>query len=158
VHSLDHDPFCESGYPDLLHQDLSIVPLACGRHDSLERASGIELDSIHDYVSLIEWCFERYARRAVAAKCAWAYLRPLQVRRVQAPPTAAFELLRAGKATTEQAREVEDFPSIPPASAATASACSATARSSSAVSLSSIISISFDSAVRFWSKLIGKHR
>jgi hypothetical protein len=109
VHSLDSDPFCETEYPDLLHQDLSIVPLVCGRHDSVERASGIEIDSLDDYLALIEWCFERFARRAVAVKCAWAYLRPMGVRRVHAPPKAAFELLRAGTATTEQAREVEDF-------------------------------------------------
>lgn len=109
VHSLDHDPFCESEQPDLLQQDLSIVPLACGRHDALERALGVEIGSLDDYVALIESCFQRYARRAVAVKCAWAYLRPLRVRPVAAPPAAEFALLREGVATAAQRRAVEDF-------------------------------------------------
>jgi uncharacterized protein len=111
VHTLDleADPFCATEQPDLLAQDISIVPLALGRHEGAERASGIEVAGLDDYVAVIEHCFDRHAEAAVAVKCVWAYLRPLQTRPPATPPADAFELLRAGTASAEQQREVEDF-------------------------------------------------
>jgi hypothetical protein len=109
VHSLDHDPFCESEYPDLLAQDISLVPLVLGRHPDAERASGIEVSTLDDYLAVIDRVFERYASRAVAAKCLWAYLRPLETQPVPIAPNDSFERLRAGNASDLQRREVEDF-------------------------------------------------
>jgi hypothetical protein len=109
VHTFDHDPFCESEYPDLLHQDLSINKLVLGRHERVEAESGIDVATLDDYVAVVEWCFGHYGPRAVAAKCAWAYLRPLQVEPVAAPPSDAFGRLRAGTATDADHVLVQDF-------------------------------------------------
>lgn len=109
VHSVDQEPFCETETPDLLEQDLSIVPLVFGRHDEIERRSGRLVSSLSDYVAVIEWCFREYARRAIAVKCLWAYFRPLEVQSVAAPPQEAFSLLRAGRATERQQRDVQDY-------------------------------------------------
>jgi hypothetical protein len=109
VNTLEHDPFCETRLPDLLLQDLAITPLACGRHDAVEAASGIEVGSLDDYLRVIEWCFQRYGARAVAVKCVWAYVRPLAVQTVDTPPRREFERLRAGAADLGERRRVEDF-------------------------------------------------
>ncbi|HVO54014.1 MAG TPA: amidohydrolase family protein [Solirubrobacterales bacterium] len=109
VHSLDHDPFCETEYPDLLLQDLSLVPLIMGHHASVETASGIEVTTLDDYVAVIERCFAQYAPRAVAVKCLWAYLRPLHTEVPAQPPREAFALLRAGRADDTHTREVQDY-------------------------------------------------
>jgi hypothetical protein len=79
VNSLDEDPFCETESPGLLDQDLSISGLVRGRHPRAEAASGIEVDTLDDYVAVVEWAFRTYAARAVAVKCFWAYFRPLAV-------------------------------------------------------------------------------
>lgn len=109
VNSLDVDPFCVSAQPRLLQQDLSLVPLVLGRSDGAERASGIEVATLEDYLAVIEWCFERFGPEAVAVKCGWAYLRSLAVERVDEPPTRAFARLRAGMANAGERRQVEDF-------------------------------------------------
>ncbi|HEV7941462.1 MAG TPA: amidohydrolase family protein [Solirubrobacteraceae bacterium] len=109
VNTLESDPFCETRLPGLLLQDLSIAPLACGRHAAVEAASGIEVGSLDDYIRVVEWCFERYAGEAVAAKCVWAYQRPLAVQPPEAPPRAQFARLRADAADLAEQREVEDF-------------------------------------------------
>jgi predicted TIM-barrel fold metal-dependent hydrolase len=108
VHSVDADPFCESEYPDLLLQDLSLVPLILGRHARAEAEAQIEVETLDDYVAVIEACFRRYAPRAVAVKCNWAYRRPLEVRPPAEAPVDSYALLREGRATPEQRREVED--------------------------------------------------
>lgn len=109
VHSIDHDPFCETEYPDLLLQDLSLVPLVTGRDATVERDSGVEVATLDDYVAVIESCFARYGQRAIAVKCLWAYLRPLHTEVPEQPPNEAFELMRADRATAEQTREVQDY-------------------------------------------------
>jgi uncharacterized protein len=58
---------------------------------------------------VIEWAFERYAEKAVAVKCAWAYERPLAVAAPSKPPRREFERLRSGAATLAERRRVEDF-------------------------------------------------
>jgi hypothetical protein len=109
VNTLDADPFCETRSPELLEQDLAIAQLAFGRHEAMEQASGIDVGSLDDYLRVVEWCFERYAARAVAVKCAWAYQRPLAVRPPAEAPRREFERLRDGEADLAEQRRVEDF-------------------------------------------------
>jgi predicted TIM-barrel fold metal-dependent hydrolase len=109
VNSLQEDPFCETQTPDLLDQDLSLLPLALGRHDRAEQLSGIEVEDLDDYLDVIAWCFARYADRAVAVKCPWAYVRGLAVDELDARPVGPFRRLRAGVAAPGDRRRVEDF-------------------------------------------------
>lgn len=109
VHSVDADLFCETRQPDLLAQDLAISPLVLGHYPAVERASGVEVASLEDYLDVIEWAFERYAQKAVAVKCAWAYERPLAVAVPSEPPRREFERLRSGAAGLAERRRVEDF-------------------------------------------------
>jgi hypothetical protein len=109
VNTAEDDPFCETQSPDLLCQDLGLYPLVCGQHPAVEAASGIAVGSLDDYLSVIEWCFERHAARAIAVKCVWAYQRSLAVDVPVAPPRREFERLRAGTADVAERRRVEDF-------------------------------------------------
>lgn len=109
VHSMEGDPFCETEQPDLLQQDLSLYPMVTGLDARIERASGIDVRTLDDYVELVEWCFETYASRAVATKLLWAYYRPLAVLTFDHPPRAAFARLRAGAADVSDKRAGEDF-------------------------------------------------
>jgi uncharacterized protein len=109
VNSLEEDPFCETASPGLLDQDLSLVPLALGRHPRAEELSGIEVGDLADYLAVVDWCFETYAHRAVAAKCLWAYLRPLAAGPCGDAPDLAFRRLRRGEADAGERRQVEDF-------------------------------------------------
>jgi predicted TIM-barrel fold metal-dependent hydrolase len=109
VNSLDVDPFCETELPELFDQDISIAGLVRGRHPRAEELAGIEVGTLDDYAGVIEWTFERYAGRAVAAKCFWAYFRSLRVGPVDAPPRAAFDRLRRGTDAAADRRLVEDF-------------------------------------------------
>jgi uncharacterized protein len=109
VNSLEDDPFCETEQPELLEQDIALYPLVAGIAPASERASGIEVAGLDDYLAVIEWCFERYAPRAVAVKLAWAYFRPLAVSAPDAPPHRAFARLRRGAADIDDRRRVEDF-------------------------------------------------
>lgn len=101
VHSLEHEPFWETATPGLFDQDIAIVPLALG-------TSG-EAGTLDEYVGLIEAVFERHGRQAVAAKCNWAYLRPLAVSERTQPSQRAFERLRRGEADAGEQRAVEDY-------------------------------------------------
>jgi hypothetical protein len=108
-HTLDEHLLCETAQPELLRQDLALTPLAFGDYEPAERASGIEVGSLDDYVRVVEWCFERYAAQAVAVKCPWAYQRPLAMDVPETPPRREFERLRAGTAQLAERRRVEDF-------------------------------------------------
>lgn len=109
VDSVDADPICISDDPELLDQDLSILTLALARLDDAERMTGMEAATLDDYADLIDACFARYAEHAIAVKCQWAYQRPLAVQAPDAPPHRAFERLRAGAATPDEVRLVQDF-------------------------------------------------
>jgi hypothetical protein len=109
VNSLDVDPFCETESPDLLDQDISIAGLVRGRAVRTEQESGVEVGTLDDYLDVIEWVFDRYAARAVAVKCFWAYFRRLAVGHVDAPPRRAFGRLRRDAADARERRAVEDF-------------------------------------------------
>jgi uncharacterized protein len=109
VNSLDADPFCETDLPDLLDQDISIAGLVRGRHPEAEAESGIDIRTLDDYTDMIESVFERYAGRAVAVKCFWAYFRSLAVGPAEAPPRREFERLRRGQEDAAGRHRVEDF-------------------------------------------------
>jgi hypothetical protein len=109
VHALDGEPFRASADPDLLQQDLSIAPLACGIGSNAEERCGFEVATLDDYLEMVEWCFATYAAKAVAVKCYWAYWRPLAVAAPVEPPRQEFERLRAGSAEPGERRLVEDF-------------------------------------------------
>ena len=109
VNSLEDDPFCETEQPELLEQDIALYPLVAGAAPASERASGIEVADLDDYLDVIEWCFERFAHRAVAVKLAWAYFRSLAVSAPDDPPDRAFARLRRGAADADDRRRVEDF-------------------------------------------------
>jgi hypothetical protein len=109
VNSLQEEPFCETHTPELLDQDLSLLPLVLGRHARAEQLSGIVVADLDDYLEVIAWCFARYASRAVAVKCPWAYVRGLAVSEIDVRPVAPFRRLRAGDADAADHRRVEDF-------------------------------------------------
>jgi len=107
--AFEDDPFRWTEAPDLLAQDISIVRLVTGRHSRAERLAGVEVGTLSDYLSVIDWCFEQYAPYAVAVKCQWAYQRPLAVTEVDAPPRRAYAHLRRDDADLAERRLVEDF-------------------------------------------------
>ena len=109
VHTADllDDPFRETGVPELIDADLSLYPLVTGRHPRAEKLSGIEVRTLGDYLAVVEWCFDEFASRAVAAKCLWAYFRTLEVEDRQ-PSSEAFSRLRRGEASADEQRQVED--------------------------------------------------
>jgi len=109
VNSLDVDPFCETEMPELFDQDISIAGLVRGAHPRAEELSGIDVGTLDDYLRVIEWAFERYAARAVAAKCFWAYFRSLAVGPVEGPPRRAFDRVRRHTDDATDRRQVEDF-------------------------------------------------
>jgi uncharacterized protein len=109
VNSLDVDPFCETEMPELFDQDISIAGLVRGSHPRAEALSGIDVATLDDYLRVIDWTFERYAARAVAAKCFWAYFRSLAVGPADSPPRRAFDRLRSRTEDAADRRQVEDF-------------------------------------------------
>lgn len=109
VNSDQYDPFCVTKAPHILDQDLSIVNLARAYAPDSEQLAGIEVGSLTDFESVIDWCFERFAPAAVAVKCQWAYYRPLRCAVVGDRPHRAFARVRAGNATFGEQRQVEDF-------------------------------------------------
>lgn len=74
--------FCETAQPDLLLQDLSILPLTRPSKDGIaemEQVAGETVHSFNDFMRVVDGCFGRYGRQAVAVKSQWAYFRPLAV-------------------------------------------------------------------------------
>ncbi|HZR40093.1 MAG TPA: amidohydrolase family protein [Ktedonobacteraceae bacterium] len=79
VNSLEYN-LCETEYPDLLLQDMSINWLSTG----LARQSIIKArtSTLKDWYRLIDWNFEHYGPRAIAVKTQAAYWRDLSFARV----------------------------------------------------------------------------
>jgi predicted TIM-barrel fold metal-dependent hydrolase len=109
VNSLEQLPFCETEQPELLRQDFSFLPLSLAWPHPVEELSGIEVSDLDDYLEVVDWCFARYAPRAVAAKSQWAYLRPLEVRFGPKPPQRSLKRLREHVATEAERQELEDY-------------------------------------------------
>lgn len=83
VNSLRHT-FCETEYPDLLHQDLSFIGFTLNAPDG----------SLDERLAGIDAAFERWGRRAVAVKNQWAYARRMLVAEVDV--TAARNAYEGG--------------------------------------------------------------
>ena len=109
MNSLESDPFCVTETPELFDQDISIAGLVRGRHADAELASGIEVGTLDDYVAVIDWVFQQYADRAVAAKCFWAVLPFARGRPRRQPSRSAFARLRSHDDDAADRRGVEDF-------------------------------------------------
>ena len=85
VNSLEAQIFQETQYPDLLCQDISIVPLATNPRPTQVRAiTGMQIQSLENWHRAIDWCFEKYGPRAIAVKDQWAYHRGLDYAEVTA--------------------------------------------------------------------------
>lgn len=109
VQSIEDDLFCETRSPELFDQDITLTRLTTGTHPRAELMSGIDVGNLDDYVSVLDWCFSEFGHRAVAVKSQWAYLRPLAVGHLDAPPRRAFARLRGGTDDLADRRAVEDF-------------------------------------------------
>lgn len=81
VNTLESSPFCETQYPELLQQDLSLVPFSTGldRHnrDLIARLSGLPTGTLGEWHRAIDWAFATYGPRADAVKSQAAYQRRL---------------------------------------------------------------------------------
>jgi uncharacterized protein len=78
-------PFCETDYPELLMQDLSIVGMFAGPDlEQFGKPSGIEVKELEDWHRVIDWWFDKYAKYAVAVKSQNAYSRDIDYQRVPA--------------------------------------------------------------------------
>lgn len=110
VHTIDaaDDP-CPDTWDERLDQDLSLYPLVAGYHTRAETLTDIQVADLHDYVAVIEGCFERFASRVIAVKCLWAYHRTLAVDPSDLPPAAAFRRIRHGSSSDDDRRRVEDY-------------------------------------------------
>lgn len=104
VNSLEGKLFCETEYPDLLKQDLSIVPMFADENsvlaESIEQFSkptGIEVNNIDDWYAVIDWYFEKYGNEAIAVKSQNAYNRELDYERVPKEKAAPLFLKKIYK-------------------------------------------------------------
>lgn len=79
VNSLEH-MLCETEYPDLLLQDMSINWLSTGL--SHEAVVSSKSSTLKDWYRIIDWHFEHYGPRAIAVKTQAAYWRDLSFERV----------------------------------------------------------------------------
>jgi uncharacterized protein len=91
VNSLE-DAFCETQYPDLLQQDLSLVGFTTGVGAQVfakfGAESGLPTASLDDWHRIIDWAFATYGPRADAVKSQAAYTRRLNYDAVSAENAA----------------------------------------------------------------------
>jgi predicted TIM-barrel fold metal-dependent hydrolase len=102
VNSLE-DAFCETQYPDLLQQDLSLVGFTTGVGAQVfvkfGAESGLPTSSLDDWHRIIDWAFATYGPRADAVKSQAAYNRRLNYDAVSAADAAPlFARLAQGEA------------------------------------------------------------
>jgi uncharacterized protein len=102
--------FCETGQPDLLQQDLSLVPFSTGVGPEILAAmgerSGRPVGTLADWHALIEWAFATYGRRACAVKSQAAYQRRLDYADVPTDDAAPlFARMAAGEALAPAERK-----------------------------------------------------
>lgn len=110
VNSLMHI-FCQTQYPDLLMQDLSIVAM----HSQPEiephcQESGLPADTLSQWHRVIDWFFERYGAQAVAVKSQAAYRRRLDYADVSAEEAAPLweRYARGETLPPDQMKAMED--------------------------------------------------
>src|SRR5579883_745260 len=87
VNSLE-TTFCETQYPELLQQDLSLIAFSTGLDrsilDNFGQLSGLPTATLDDWHQVIEWAFATYGPRADAVKSQAAYQRRLNYAAVSA--------------------------------------------------------------------------
>jgi uncharacterized protein len=104
--------YCETAQPDLLLQDLSLVPytveLDLGK---LAAETGIAARTLDDMDAIVDWYFERYGPRAVAVKTQSAYRRRLDYAAASWEAAGpAFRRYAGGAAVSPAERKVvEDY-------------------------------------------------
>jgi hypothetical protein len=97
VNSLEFMPFCTTTEPDLLLQDLSLLPLSTDLDIAGMRAqSGLPARDLAGWHDVIDWTFATYGPRAVAVKSQAAYDRRLDYEDVPAERAAPFFARAAG--------------------------------------------------------------
>jgi hypothetical protein len=85
VNSLEEPLFCDSQEPDLLLQDLSLLPLSTALDiPALRLRSGMPAHDLAGWHDVIDWTFATYGPRAVAVKSQAAYARRLNYEDVPA--------------------------------------------------------------------------
>lgn len=117
VNSLEGKLFCETEYPDLLKQDISIVPMFADEDsvlgECIEKFSaptGITVNKIDDWYSVIDRYFEKYGKQAIGVKSQNAYNRALDYERVSKEEAAPIFLkrLKKEKLTPAEKKLLED--------------------------------------------------
>jgi len=98
--------FMESGQPDLLRQDLSIVALSTGLNRAqVATECGKTAETLEEWLEIIDWHFAVYGPRAVAVKNQSAYSRRLDYDPVT-PEEAAPLFARHARAEDSSSRAV----------------------------------------------------
>lgn len=115
VNSFEAVVFNETAEPDLLCQDLSFVALSTGMNAAkmaeLSQVSGVEVRTLKDWHSVIDWAFATYGPRAIAVKNQSAYSRRLNYDDVPAEEVAGlFEKFMGHPetVTAEERKPMED--------------------------------------------------
>jgi predicted TIM-barrel fold metal-dependent hydrolase len=111
VNSLQARAFQETEYPDLLQQDLSLVPFSTGLDraavEALSQRSGLPVGSLGDWHRTVDWAFATYGPRADAVKSQAAYQRRLDYDDVPAADASPlFDRLLKGETLTGAERKV----------------------------------------------------
>ena len=109
VNSLE-TTFCETEYPDLLQQDLSLIAFSTGLDrasiESFGKRSGLPTETLADWHAVIEWAFATYGPRADAVKSQAAYSRRLNYAAVPAEEARPlFARLAKGEPLTGAQRQ-----------------------------------------------------
>lgn len=102
--------FCETEYPDLLQQDLSLMPLSTEVRPQviarLQSDSGLAVGSLADWHRVIDWAFATHGPHADAVKSQAAYNRRLNYDDVPAEEAAPlFARVLAGEALAPAERK-----------------------------------------------------
>jgi uncharacterized protein len=106
--------FCETQYPDLLQQDLSLIPFSTGLDArtiaDFSGRSGLPTATLAQWHDVIDWAFARYAPRADAVKSQAAYNRRLDYAPVSADAAAPLydRLIRGENLAGAERKALED--------------------------------------------------
>lgn len=107
-------PFCETEYPDLLQQDLSLVALSTGVSraaiEGWSGTSGLPVATLADWHRVIDWAFDSYGPRACAVKSQAAYSRRLDYADVPAADAAPLfgRMARGDDLAAAERKALED--------------------------------------------------
>lgn len=111
VNSLMHT-FCETAQPDLLEQDLSIVPLSTGLNPrGIVQETGKTATDLDGWLEIIDWHFATYGPRAVAVKNQSAYARRLDYDAVPKETAAPLFVRQAAEESLspEESKTLQDY-------------------------------------------------